>query len=137
MLGGYRVQGLTADAARRMEDDARRLVQAGAFMIVVECVPDRVGALLSRSVPVPVIGIGAGPDCDGQVLVLHDMLGIKAGFSPRFVRRFAALGDEIARAASAYRDAVSSGSFPGPEHSFRMPDDEFVKLAELHGGRKS
>lgn len=128
MLGGYRVQGLEAEQASRILDDARRLEQAGAFMIVVECIPDRLGALLSQTVSVPVIGIGAGPGCDGQVLVLHDILGIKAGFTPRFVKRFAEIGDEIARAAAAFRTEVTSGSFPGPDHVFHMKDEEYDKL---------
>ncbi len=128
MLGGYRVQGLEAAQARRILEDARRLEQAGAFMIVVECIPDRLGALLSRTVSVPVIGIGAGADCDGQVLVLHDILGIKSGFTPRFVKRFAEIGDEIARAATAFREEVASGAFPGPDHAFHMKDEEYDKL---------
>ena len=109
-------------------DDARRLEDAGAFMIVVECIPDRLGALLSRAVSVPIIGIGAGADCDGQVLVVHDILGIKSGFKPKFVKRFAEIGDEIARAASAFREEVTSGAFPGPDHVFHMKDEEYDKL---------
>jgi 3-methyl-2-oxobutanoate hydroxymethyltransferase len=128
MLGGYRVQGVAADAARRILDDARRLQDAGAFMIVVECVPARLGSLLSASVDVPVIGIGAGAGCDGQVLVLHDLLGIHAGFTPRFVKRFGEVGDAIGRAVAAYRDEVAAGTFPGDEHVFAMPDEEYDKL---------
>ncbi len=128
LLGGYRVQGLDSVAARRILDDARRLEDAGAFMIVVECVPDRLGELLAKTLAVPVIGIGAGPGCDGQVLVLHDMIGVRAGFSPRFVKRFASVGEDVARAARAYRDEVTSGTFPGEEHVFRMPDEEWAKL---------
>ncbi len=128
MLGGYHVQGLEAVQARQILDDARRLEEAGAFMIVVECIPDRLGALLSRTVSVPVIGIGAGADCDGQVLVVHDILGIKSGFTPRFVKRFAEIGDEIARAAGAFRREVTSGAFPGPDHAFHMKDEEYDKL---------
>jgi 3-methyl-2-oxobutanoate hydroxymethyltransferase len=128
MLGGYHVQGLTADQAGRILDDARRLEDAGVFLIVVECIPDRLGALLSERVSVPVIGIGAGPGCDGQVLVLHDVLGVKSGFTPRFVKRFAEIGEEIARAASAFRDEVTSGTFPGPDHVFHMKDEEYEKL---------
>jgi 3-methyl-2-oxobutanoate hydroxymethyltransferase len=128
MLGGYRVQGLTAGPARAILDDARRLEDAGAFMIVVECIPDRLGALLSRSVHVPVIGIGAGAGCDGQVLVVHDILGVKSGFQPRFVKRYAELGETIARAAGAFREEVLSGTFPGPDHVFHMKDEEYDKL---------
>ena len=92
-------------------------------------IPDRLGALLSRTVSVPIIGIGAGADCDGQVLVVHDILGIKSGFKPKFVKRFAEIGDEIARASSAFREEVTSGAFPGPDHVFHMKDEEYDKLA--------
>jgi 3-methyl-2-oxobutanoate hydroxymethyltransferase len=128
MLGGYRVQGLTADQAGQILDDARRLEDAGVFLIVVECIPDRLGALLSKRVSVPVIGIGAGSGCDGQVLVLHDVLGVKSGFKPRFVKRFAEIGEEMARAARAFRDEVTAGTFPGPDHVFHMKDEEYDKL---------
>jgi 3-methyl-2-oxobutanoate hydroxymethyltransferase len=122
-LGGYRVQGRTAEAAARLVEDARRLEDAGATLLVVECVPDRVGERIAQAVRLPVIGIGAGPAVDGQVLVLHDMLGLHA-FQPRFVRRFAELGAEMARALTAYRDAVNDGTFPAPEHCFGAPEGE-------------
>jgi 3-methyl-2-oxobutanoate hydroxymethyltransferase len=128
MLGGYRVQGLEAAQARRILEDARRLEDAGAFLLVVECIPERLGSLLSRSLSIPVIGIGAGAGCDGQVLVLHDILGIKAGFTPRFVKRFAEVGEEISRAARAFRREVLDGAFPGPEHVFRMDDEQYEKI---------
>lgn len=128
MQGGYRVQGLEAPQARRILDDARRLEDAGSFMIVLECIPDRLGALLSRSVSIPIIGIGAGPGCDGQVLVINDILGIEAGFKPKFVKRFAEVGEQIASAARAFREEVVAGTFPGPEHAFQMKDEEYDKL---------
>jgi len=90
--------------------------------------PDRVAELISRSLDIPVIGIGAGNGCDGQVLVFHDMVGIKAGFTPRFVKRYAELGEAIVSAARAYKDDVESGAFPGPEETFTMTDEEFDKL---------
>jgi len=118
------VQARTAESALRLIEDALRLQDEGAFSIVVECIPDRVAEALSQRLDIPVIGIGAGPRCDGQVLVLHDMLGIKAGFEPRFVKRFASLSGEILRAVRAYREEVESSAFPGPQHTFSMPEEE-------------
>jgi 3-methyl-2-oxobutanoate hydroxymethyltransferase len=128
MQGGYRVQGLEAEQARRILEDGRRLEDAGAFAIVVECIPDRLGALLSKSVAIPIIGIGAGPGCDGQVLVIHDVIGVSAGFTPKFVKRFAEVGEEIAQAVRAWRDEVVAGTFPSRKHVFTMKDEEFDKL---------
>jgi 3-methyl-2-oxobutanoate hydroxymethyltransferase len=117
-LGGYRVQGKTPDAAEAVLADARSLANAGAAMLVVECVPRELGAQLTAAVPIPVIGIGAGPGCAGQVLVLHDALGIQPGRAARFVRNFMTGADGIESALSAYVAAVRDGSFPGPEHCF-------------------
>jgi 3-methyl-2-oxobutanoate hydroxymethyltransferase len=117
-LGGYRVQGKTPDAAAALHDDARALVEAGAAMLVVECVPSAVGAALTRAAGVPVIGIGAGPSCSGQVLVIYDALGIQPGRAARFVRNFMAGHDSIEAALAAYVAAVRDGSFPAPEHCF-------------------
>ena len=118
VLGGYRVQGKTADAAAVMIADARALVAAGCAMLIVECVPRALGARLQREVSVPVIGIGAGPDCAGQVLVIYDALGITPGKPARFVRNFMSGHDSVASALAAYVAAVRDGSFPGPEHCF-------------------
>jgi 3-methyl-2-oxobutanoate hydroxymethyltransferase len=126
-LGGYKVQGRTAAAARALLADARRLEEAGASMIVIECVPDRVTERITAAVQIPVIGIGAGPACDGQVLVLHDLLGIGAA-PPRFVKRYAELGEAIRQALVAYRDDVRSGAFPAREHGFTVPDDELASI---------
>jgi len=117
-LGGYRVQGKTQDAAGALLSDARALTLAGASMLVVECVPRQVGAALTAAVKVPVIGIGAGPECSGQVLVMHDALGIQPGRAARFVRNFLLERDSIESALAAYVAAVKDGSFPGPEHCF-------------------
>lgn len=117
-LGGYRVQGKTPDAAEAVLADARSLADAGAAMLVVECVPRDLGAQLTAAVPIPVIGIGAGPGCAGQVLVLHDALGIQPGRAARFVRNFMTGADGIESALAAYVSAVRDGSFPGPEHCF-------------------
>jgi 3-methyl-2-oxobutanoate hydroxymethyltransferase len=117
-LGGYRVQGKTADAAEALLADAHALVAAGAALLLVECVPQAVGDALTRAVPVPVIGIGAGPHCSGQVLVMYDALGIQPGRPARFVRNFMAGQDSVEAALAAYSAAVKDGSFPGPEHCF-------------------
>jgi 3-methyl-2-oxobutanoate hydroxymethyltransferase len=117
-LGGFRVQGKTADAAQRLLDDARRLQDAGAAMIVLEAIPAPLAARVTQSLAIPTIGIGAGPDCSGQVLVLHDMLDVFPGRKPRFVRNFMAGSDSIRSALRRYVEAVKSGEFPAPEHGF-------------------
>jgi 3-methyl-2-oxobutanoate hydroxymethyltransferase len=119
-LGGYSVQGKSAEAAQQCIDDARRLADAGCFSIVLETIPAVLAARITEAVPVPTIGIGAGPDCDGQVLVFHDLLGLYDRFAPKFVKRYAALGGLIAEALTSYAEEVRSGAFPGPEHSFAM-----------------
>lgn len=128
MIGGYKVQGATAEIARQIIDDALRLEEAGAFMIVVECIPDRVAKLLSEKVTVPIIGIGASYDCDGQVLVVNDMLGIKAGYSPKFVKIYCNLDEIMRKAVTSYVDEVKSGAFPAESHCFAISDEEFKKL---------
>jgi 3-methyl-2-oxobutanoate hydroxymethyltransferase len=117
-LGGYRIQGKTPDAVATLEEDARALVAAGAAMLVVECVPSAVGAALTHAAGVPVIGIGAGPSCSGQVLVIYDALGIQPGRPARFVRNFMPGHGSIEAALAAYVAAVRDGSFPAPEHCF-------------------
>ena len=128
MIGGYRVQGRTAEIARQILDDSIAIAQAGAFMLVLECVPDRLAKLISERIDIPVIGIGAGVDADGQVLVVHDMLGIRAGFSPKFVKKYGDVGPNILAAANKYREEVKAKTFPGPDHTFNMPDEEFDKI---------
>jgi 3-methyl-2-oxobutanoate hydroxymethyltransferase len=118
VLGGYKVQGKSADAASALAADARALVAAGASMLVVECVPRDVGSALTAAAGVPVIGIGAGPQCSGQVLVIYDALGITPGRKARFVRDFMAGAASVEAALAAYVTAVKDGSFPGPEHCF-------------------
>jgi 3-methyl-2-oxobutanoate hydroxymethyltransferase len=117
-FGGFRVQGKDDAAARQLLEDARTLEEAGADVLLLECVPRAVTARICEAVSIPVIGIGAGPECDGQVLVLHDMLGLKAGHVPRFVRDFMAETGDIQSAVAAYDRAVRDGSFPGQEHCF-------------------
>lgn len=127
-LGGYRVQGRQAEAARRLVGDAVSLAQAGVFAIVLECVPAEVAKKITATIPVPTIGIGAGVDCDGQVLVTHDLLGLYGGFSPKFAKRYANLVEEIKRALEAFRAEVLGREFPGPEHSFSMPAEELAEF---------
>jgi 3-methyl-2-oxobutanoate hydroxymethyltransferase len=118
VLGGFKVQGRSDAAAARVLSDGRRLCDAGAAMIVVECVPRALGAELTRQSTVPVIGIGAGPDCSGQVLVLYDALGLQPGKPARFVRNFLVGRDSVEAALADYVAAVRDGSFPAPEHCF-------------------
>lgn len=118
LMGGYKVQGKTAAAAERMMADALALQQAGACMVVLEAIPAQLGKDLSNALHMPTIGIGAGADCDGQVLVMHDMLGTFPGRKARFVRNFMEGSDSIASAVRAYVAAVKDGSFPAQEHCF-------------------
>jgi 3-methyl-2-oxobutanoate hydroxymethyltransferase len=117
-FGGYRVQGRDAENAERILADAKDLEAAGIFSLVLEAVPADLAADVTRSLSIPTIGIGAGPHCDGQVLVFHDFLGITTGKAPRFVKRYAAIADEIVGAARAFASEVKSGTYPGPEHSY-------------------
>jgi 3-methyl-2-oxobutanoate hydroxymethyltransferase len=124
LLGGLRAQGRTAAKAWQLVADARALEAAGCFAVVLEAVPAPVAASITQALLIPTIGIGAGPECDGQVLVWHDLLGLSRRKAPRFVKRYAELGDEIARALAAYVGDVRSGAFPGEEHTYSMPDEE-------------
>lgn len=118
-LGGFKVQGREEAAAKRLLADAKAVAEAGAALLVLECVPTQLAADITAAVDIPTIGIGAGPHCDGQVLVLHDMLGLDSGHRrPRFVKDFLAEGGSVAGAARAYADAVRDGSFPDAEHSY-------------------
>jgi 3-methyl-2-oxobutanoate hydroxymethyltransferase len=117
-LGGYRVQGRDTDTAGRLLEDARLLDDAGAGALVLECIPSALAAQITASVSMPTIGIGAGPACDGQVLVLYDLLGITPGKRPVFSRNFLEDAADIPQALHAYVKAVKDGSFPGPEHGF-------------------
>lgn len=117
-LGGYRVQGRDDAGARRLHEGAKRLEEAGASLIVLEAMPAALARDLSRELSIPTIGIGAGPDCDGQVLVLQDMLGLYPRPSPKFSKNFMAGADSLEAAVRAYVEAVKAGRFPGPEHSF-------------------
>ncbi len=124
-LGGYRVQGKTAADAQRLLEDAEALQAAGASLLVLEMTPDRVAETISRRLRIPTIGIGAGAGCDGQVLVLHDLLGLFDRFTPRFARRYADLFAEMVRSLTAYRDDVVARRFPAAEHAFPMDETEW------------
>jgi len=117
-MGGYRVQGRTEEAARRLLDEAHALEKAGIFALVLEGVPADVASAITESTPVPTIGIGAGPGCDGQVLVITDLLGIGDGTPPKFVKAYADLRGEIGRAVTAFQAEVAAGTFPDAEHSY-------------------
>jgi 3-methyl-2-oxobutanoate hydroxymethyltransferase len=117
-LGGYRVQGREAGSAREILEDAKALAAAGCFAIVLECVPDTLAAEITRAIPVPTIGIGAGAACDGQVLVFHDVMGLTPSLKPKFVRRYADLAATIREAARAYARDVRTGDYPSNEESF-------------------
>ena len=127
-LGGYRVQGATAEAARRVLDDALRLEDAGCFSLVLEAIPDRVAALVTQRLAIPTIGIGAGAACDGQVLVWHDLLGWEDRIAPRFVKRYAAMAAEAREALSIYAADVRERRFPTPEHAYPIADTEWKRL---------
>lgn len=128
-LGGYRVQGKTRRDAQRLLDDARAVQDAGAAMIVIEMTPDRVAAAISRQLRIPTIGIGAGGGCDGQVLVLHDLLGLFDRFTPKFVKQYAAMFVEMEQALTAYREDVAQRRFPTCEQSFPIEDAEWLAWA--------
>jgi 3-methyl-2-oxobutanoate hydroxymethyltransferase len=117
-LGGHRVQGRTEEAAARLEQDAKTLEAAGCFSIVLELVPAALAERISRSLAIPTIGIGAGPGCDGQVLVLPDLLGLNDRFAPKFLKRYAELAGDVRHAVGAFAAEVRAGSYPGPDHSF-------------------
>jgi 3-methyl-2-oxobutanoate hydroxymethyltransferase len=134
MLGGFRAQGRTSARARQLLDDARTLEQAGCFSLVLEAVPAPVAARITEELTIPTIGIGSGRDCDGQVLVYHDLLGLYQGREPRFVKRYAELATEIQDAIGRYAADVRSGAFPGDEHTYSIPDEE---LAAFLSGSKA
>jgi len=124
VLGGFKAQGRTADRAEQLIEDALSLQKAGCFAIVLEAVPPPVARAATRALAVPTIGIGAGGGTDGQVLVWHDMLGYYEGHAPRFVKRYAEIGDAIVDALGRYAEEVRSGAFPEEQHTYKMPDDE-------------
>lgn len=117
-LGGYRLQGRTANEGERLLEDAKALEEAGAFAVVLEYIPATLAQRITEAIGIPTIGIGAGPHCDGQVLVVHDLLGLAGWLTPRAAKRYANLGEEMKRAFAAFKADVEQGRFPGPEQSF-------------------
>ena len=135
-LGGFRAQGRTAEAALRLLDDAHALQEAGAFALVLEAVPAPVAARITEELEIPTIGIGAGAACDGQVLVWHDLLGMYAGHTPRFVKRYAELADEIGAALAEYVADVRAGAFPEERHTYGIAADELARFEEALSERE-
>jgi 3-methyl-2-oxobutanoate hydroxymethyltransferase len=135
-LGGYRAQGRTAERARAVLDEALELQDAGCFAIVFEAIPADVTDVIMGAMEIPVIGIGAGSSTDGQVLVLHDLLGIHGGFQPKFVKRFADVRGEMLRGLQAYTEEVRTRAFPGPEHTYGIAPEEMARLKEQLGDRQ-
>ena len=127
-FGGFKVQAKNAAAAQQLLDDARLLEKAGAFALVLECVPATLAAKVSQALSIPTIGIGAGNGCDGQVLVMHDLLGLTPGFKPKFVKAYRTLAQEVIAAAREYADDVKARQFPAAEHTFGMADEVLEKL---------
>ncbi len=129
-MGGFKVQGKDIQTALKMVDDARKLEEAGAFGVVLECVPWLLAGLITRSIGIPTIGIGAGEQCDGQVLVYHDVMGLTTGKRPKFVKEYANARAEMEKGIQSYIQEVKEGKFPAEEHRFEMPEDIFEKIKE-------
>lgn len=127
-FGGYKVQGKNEEAARRIIEDAKALEAAGAFSIVLECIPEKLAKIITDAISIPTIGIGAGNGCDGQVLVINDMLGMFNDFVPKFVKQYAKLNKEITAAVESYITEVQNASFPSDEHNFSIDADVLDKL---------
>lgn len=127
-FGGFRVQGKTEEAAKRIVEDALAVEEAGAFAVVLEGIPRKLADLITEKLHIPTIGIGAGNGCDGQVLVYQDLLGMFSDFTPKFVKRFAAVGEVMKDAFRRYQEEIQSGVFPGEEHEYKIDDDVIEKL---------
>jgi 3-methyl-2-oxobutanoate hydroxymethyltransferase len=134
MLGGFKAQGRSAYAAKRIIEDAKALEEAGVCMILLEAIPPEVSKIVTERAEIPIIGIGAGPHVDGQCLIVHDMLGMFEAFTPKFVKKYADIGAQIVEALEAFRDEVHEGAFPQPEHCYGMPDAEVEKLRGMLAG---
>ena len=127
-FGGFKVQGKDEEAARSLIEQAKAVEAAGAFAVVLECIPAKLAELITKSISIPTIGIGAGNDCDGQVLVYQDMLGLYSDFTPKFVKRYAEIGPQMENAIEDYISEVKSGAFPAAEHTFALSDAVIEKL---------
>jgi 3-methyl-2-oxobutanoate hydroxymethyltransferase len=133
-FGGFRVQGKTVPAAEQLMRDARSVEAAGAFSIVLESIPRELAAQITRELRIPTIGIGAGPECDGQILVLHDMIGLSAGHAPKFTRRYANVSETISKAVAAYAQDVRDGNFPADEESYHLSSEIRERLLAVRRG---
>lgn len=127
-FGGFKVQGKSEEAAKKLLEDAKAVEEAGAFAVVLECVPAKLAELISKSISIPTIGIGAGAGCDGQILVYQDMLGLFSDFTPKFVKKYANVGEMMTQAFRNYIADVQEGSFPAPEHTFAISEGVIKKL---------
>ncbi len=127
-LGGFKVQGKDAEAAKRLIEQAKKLEGLGCFAIVLECVPDKIAGIITKELKIPTIGIGAGIDCDGQVLVSNDMLGLFDRYTPKFVKKYINLSPMILEAIKTYKQEVLESKFPAPEHSFTIKKEELEKI---------
>ena len=127
-LGGYKVQGKSEDAAKKLLEDALAVQEAGAFALVLECVPTKLASLITKKLTIPTIGIGAGNECDGQVLVYQDMLGMFSDYVQKFVKQFAQVGEIMKKAFSDYKEEVASGAFPAEKNSYKIDDEVIDKL---------
>lgn len=127
-FGGNRVQGKSEEAAKQLIDDALAVQEAGAFAVVLECIPAKLAAIITKKLSIPTIGIGAGNECDGQILVYQDMLGMFSDYIPKFAKKFADVGTMMKTAFADYIKEVSEGSYPAPEHTFKIDDDVLDKL---------
>ncbi len=136
LIGGYRVQGRTSEKAHQLMKEALSIERAGASMLVMECVPAEVACEITSRLTIPVIGIGAGASCDGQVLVLHDMLGVQSDFTPRFVKRYGDMEKLMREAVQAYRTDVKARTFPDADHGFAMPEKSYRKFKSLISGEQ-
>ena len=127
-FGGNRVQGKTEEAAKKLIEDALAVQEAGAFAVVLECIPEKLAKIVTEKLDIPTIGIGAGAGCDGQILVYQDMLGMFSDYVPKFVKKFANVGDVMKQAFKDYISEVSAGTYPAQEHTFKIDEDVLEKL---------
>jgi 3-methyl-2-oxobutanoate hydroxymethyltransferase len=129
-LGGYKVQGTDIGTARKLVEDAGALEEAGVFMLTLECVPDRLAKVICKELTIPATGIGSGPYTDGQSLNMYDLLGIFEKFTPKFVKKYANLSQDILQALEKYKEEVEQGIYPGPEHSYHMQDEVLKQVTK-------
>ena len=128
MIGGYKAQGKKASAAKALINDAKSLEDAGAFAILLECIPDKIGKIITETLSIPVLSIGAGPDCDGQLIIVNDLIGLFEFFKPKFVKRYANISPILLEAFQNYCKEVKEGVFPTKEHCYSITDEEYEKL---------